>query len=475
MRWPRYDARDLSEGFLHFGVGGFHRSHQALYIDEMIESHGAREWAICGVGIMAQDVAIARALGAQDCLYTLVERDRSEKNARIIGSITSYLHGHAEPNRVLAKLTDPAIKIVSLTATEGGYYFHQGTGELDIEHRAIRHDLVNPRQPETIFGYLAEGLDRRRRAGVGPFTVLSCDNLQHNGAIARRTLLGFAREREPELARWIADNVSFPSCVVDRITPATTDAERQFVREEYGIDDAAPVIAEPFRQWIIEDQFCASRPELERVGVQFTSDVTPYEKMKIRLLNGSHSAMGYLGYLCGYRYIHEIALAPEFQAYLEGLMDREVTPLLGEVPGVDLPAYKRSLMHRFGNEAIKDRALRICLDGSSKLPKFILPSILEQLERGGPIGKLTLCIASWMRFLSGRDYAGNEIPIEDPQAERLTAIVRQMGRDPLPLLRQSDVFGDLASSERFLAEVRLLLDSLYERGPQETLRACSGE
>ena len=287
----------------------------------------------------------------------------------------------------------PNIKIVTLTATEGGYYFNQSTGELDLNYPIIRHDLENPQQPKTIFGYLAEGLKRRHKASLKAFTVLSCDNLQGNGHVAKRTLIAFCREKNAELADWVSENVSFPNSMVDRITPATGDEQRKLVRDSFGVADAYPVVSETFRQWVIEDDFCNGRPELEKVGVQFTDDVAPYEKMKIRLLNASHSAMGYLGYLCGHRFIFEIAQDPQFARYIRALMDREVTPLIGTIPGVDLEDYKTSLMKRFANETIKDQALRICMDGSSKMPKFIMPSIVEQLQKGGEIRKLTLCAA----------------------------------------------------------------------------------
>jgi mannitol 2-dehydrogenase len=466
---PTYDREKLTDGILHIGVGGFHRSHQALYLDDLFQSHGLTDWAICGVGIMPQDAAMSEALNAQDCLYTLVERAGKKSNARIIGALRSYIFGYEHPEVVFAKMADPSIKIVSLTATEGGYCFNQGTGELDFNNKGIQNDLQNPGHPQTIFGYLAEGLERRRKAGVTPFTVLSCDNLQGNGHVAKSTLLAFCNKRNPDLAKWIDENVSFPNCMVDRITPATTDAEREFVRETYNLEDAFPVVAEPFKQWVIEDNFCNGRPPLEKVGVQFTSDVAPYEKMKIRLLNASHSAMGYLGYLCGYRYIYEIAQAAEFIPYIKGLMDEEVTPLVGEIPGVNLAEYKQSLMERFTNETIKDQALRICLDGSSKLPKFILPSISEQLELNGPIRKLTLCVASWMRFLSGKDEEGQEIPIQDPQAERLTSVTKKT-RDPKALLELTDIFGDLGKSERFVKELDLLVNMLYDKGAKETLK-----
>lgn len=471
VRCPSYDRSILTEGILHIGVGGFHRSHQAAYIDDLIELHGIKNWAICGVGIMPQDAVINKVLSAQDYLYTLVEKSDRANSARIIGSLKNYLFGYENPESVFKMMADPAIKIVTLTATEGGYYFHQGTGELQVRSDAIQNDLQHPDKPQTIFGYLAEGLARRRKTGVAPFTVLSCDNLQSNGHVAKQTLLAFCSERNAELAKWIEQNVSFPNCMVDRITPSTTDADRQFVRNTYHIADAYPVIAESFKQWVIEDYFSNGRPPLEMVGAQFTSDVSPYEKMKIRLLNATHSAMGYLGYLCGYRYIYEIAQVSEFIPFLKALMD-EVTPLIGNVPGFHLTTYKQNLMERFANEMIKDKVLRICMDGSAKIPAFILPSIAEQLERDGPIARLTLCVASWIRFLNGKDEQGKDIPIQDPQAEKLVAIVKKNKDNPRPLLQLTDIFGELGRCERFVRELEFLLKSLYIKGAHATLKDC---
>lgn len=476
VQCPRYDRSAITEGILHIGVGGFHRSHQALYIDELLEQHGVKDWAICGVGIMPQDAAMNKALNAQDCLYTLVERSGKDSSARIIGSLKSYVFGYDNPEAVFARMADPSIRIVTLTATEGGYCINQATGQFDSQNEGIQHDLKNPAKPRTIFGYLAEGLERRRKSGQTPFTVLSCDNLQGNGHVTRSTLLAFCKERNAELAAWIDSNVTFPNCMVDRITPATTDSERELVRTVYGLDDAFPVVAEPFKQWIIEDHFCNGRPDLEKVGAQFVADVAPYEKMKIRLLNGTHSAMGYLGYLIGYRYIYEIAQAKEYIPYVQALMDIEVTPIVGSIPGVDLTQYKRTLLERFANETIRDQALRICMDGSAKLPKFILPSIQEQLERNGPVHRLILCVASWLRFLSGKDEQGNEIPIVDPQSDRLKQVAGKAGRNPQIFLDElTDIFGDLRHSNRFKEELRRWLDSLYDKGARATLEECKKE
>ena len=268
---------------------------------------------------------------------------------------------------------------------------------------------------------------------------------------------------------WVEKNVAFPNCMVDRITPGTTDAEREYVRTQYGLNDAYPIVAEPFRQWVVEDKFCNGRPPLELVGVQFTDSVEPYEKMKLRLLNATHSAMGYLGYLCGYRYIYEVAKSAEFQPYVKKLMDNEVTPLIGDVPGIDLADYKAMIMRRFANETLKDPVLRICMDGSSKMPKFILPSIEEQLAVNGPIRRLTLVVSSWIRFLSGKDEDGNAIPIDDPQAQRLKEAVGEGQADLQRVLGLTDLFGSLSQSERFATELQLQLNSFYEHGAKQTL------
>lgn len=470
VKCPSYDRTTLKEGILHIGVGGFHRSHQAAYIDDLIELHGIKNWAICGVGIMPQDAVIHNALKTQDCLYTLLEKSDKINSARIIGSLKRYIFGYENPEAVFKIMADPAIKIVTLTATEAGYYFYQGTGELQLKRAPIQNDLHHPNRPQTIFGCLAEGLERRRKAGIAPFTVLSCDNVQNNGHVIKKTLIAFCSARNEELAKWIEQNVSFPNCMVDRITPSTTDAERQFVRSAYNIEDAFPVITEPFKQWVIEDEFSNGRPPLEKVGVQFTTDVTPYEKMKIRLLNASHSAMGYLGYLCGYRYIYEIAQVPEFKHYLKNLMDIEITPLIGGVPGINLTEYKNTLMERFANETIKDQAARICIDGSVKIPIFILPSISEQLAQDGPISRLTLCVASWIRFLNGKDEQGESIPVKDPQAEKLIVLVKKSKEDPRPLLQLTEIFGQLGQSKRFVHELEVSLKSLYVKGSLATLK-----
>ncbi len=296
MSTPSYDRTALSTGILHFGVGNFHRSHEAMYLDRLMEVGQASEWAICGVGLMPQDTVMRDVMAAQDCLFTLVLRHpEGQLESRVIGSMREYLFGPDEPDAVFARLVDPGVRIVSLTVTEGGYLKHAVTGDFDASHPSVVRDLEQLHEPGTAFGYIVEGLRRRRELGVPPFTVLSCDNLQGNGEYARGAVIGFARQVDAALAEWIDREVSFPNCMVDRITPATTDMDRRAVQESCDVVDQWPVPAEPFTQWIVEDDFPAGRPPLESVGVQFVEDVKPYELMKLRLLNASHQALAYLG------------------------------------------------------------------------------------------------------------------------------------------------------------------------------------
>ena len=468
---PTYDRARVTNGIVHIGVGGFHRAHEAVYLDDLMGQGTGQEWGICGVGLLPHDQAMRDALAPQDGLYTVVARDAAGDQARVIGSLTRYLLAPDDPAAVLAALAAPTTRLVSLTITEGGYNYHEASGEFDFENRDIVHDLAEPSHPRTVFGYLAEALDRRRRAGTPPFTVLSCDNIPGNGATARRTLLAYAGRRDPALADWIALHVTFPNCMVDRITPQTTEADRALVQTEFGIDDAWPVVCEPFRQWVIEDDFCQGRPPLEDAGAQMTSDVHPYKLMKIRLLNAGHSALGYLGWLAGFRTIDQVASDPLFQTFLRRLWDDEVTGLLLPVPGIDLDDYKATLLHRFANPRIGDQVSRICLDGSSKMPKFLLPSVHEQLARGHVPRLLTLAVAGWLRYLSGTDEEGRPIPLEDPLAATLRERAQAGGSDPRALLSLRALFGDLADHPRFVGDLQVALQQLYTDGARATLSA----
>jgi mannitol 2-dehydrogenase len=468
VRVPQYDRHQITNGILHIGVGGFHRAHQALYLDQYFHQNPNSDWGICGVGLLEFDRRMRDALNSQDCLYTLVERSPESDNARVIGSITQYLFAPDNRQAVIDALADPNCRIVTLTITEGGYYYIEGSGEFDVDHPTIQHDLHHPHQPIGVYGFLTAALDQRRKQGLIPFTVLSCDNLQGNGNIVKKMLTTFAELRDPELGHWIADHVTFPNCMVDRITPATTPSDIEMVRNQFGIEDAWPVVAEPFLQWVVEDKFCAGRPQLETVGVQFTDDVHPYEMMKIRLLNASHLLIGYLGTLMGYSYVHETMADPLIRQAVEQLM-AEVTPTLQPVPGIDLDEYKRTLIERFANSKIRDQLLRVSLNGSAKVPKWVLSSLRDKLHQNGSIDYLSLTIAAWFRYLNGRDDQGKTIAIDDPMADILSQCAKSGGSDPNNLLGLSELFSNLSQSSRFVETVSNHLRNLSEAGAKATL------
>jgi mannitol 2-dehydrogenase len=440
-----------------------------VYLDDLAQMRVTDEWGVWGVGLLDQDKRMEQALLPQECLYTVVERDAQAENARVVGAMTNYLFAPDNREQVLYKLADADTRIVSLTITEGGYNFNQVTGDFDAANPEIQADLQRPSAPSTMFGYVCEALNRRRNNGLAPFTVLSCDNLQSNGAVTKKVITSFAELRNRDLAAWIASNVAFPNCMVDRITPKTTDADREALANTFGIADAWPVVAEPFRQWVIEDTFCNGRPPLQEVGAQLVADVHPYELMKIRLLNASHQAMAYLGYLCGYRYVHEVMRDPLFQTYIERLMEVEVAPLLASVPGVDLGEYRQTLLERFANPKIQDQISRLCYDGSSRMPKFLLPSLAGALASNRPHELLTLAVAGWFRYLYGIDEQGEAITIEDQIAGQLQERAREGKEDPRPLLSIGSLFGDLGKNQGFVTSLEEALHLLYTQGAQATL------
>jgi len=467
---PVYDRSSIVPSIVHIGVGGFHRAHQAVYLDDLLHQPGHSGWGLCGLGLLEHDYRVRDALRPQNYLYSVVECSPPGDRVRIIGSLLDFIYAPGDPQAAIEKMAAPECRIVSLTITEGGYYIHQGTDEFDDRHPDIVRDLERPHEPACSCGYIVEALDRRRKRGLAPFTVLSCDNLQQNGEATKKMLLAFAERRDPVLSKWLAANGAFPNSMVDRITPATTGEHRAMVRERFGIQDAWPVITEPFKQWVIEDHFANGRPAWELAGVQMTTDVLPYEKIKIRLLNASHQAMCYVGMLLGYQFTHEVMADGHIQKLVRRLMDEEVTPLLPEVPGIDLEGYKKTLIERFSNPALQDRLSRIGTDGSVRMPKFVLPSIVEQLARGGPIRMLSFAAATWLRYLSGADDQGREMPLVDPMAAKLRERARSAGADAGALLGMSELFGDvLPRSPAFLDQVSDALRSLYEKGTRATL------
>jgi mannitol 2-dehydrogenase len=467
---PAYDRDLVTPGVVHVGVGGFHRAHQAMYHDRLMNEGTALDWGICGVGVLATDRRMKRALGAQDGLYTLVlKHSDGTYEPRVIGSVVEYLFAPDDPEAVIEKMAAETIRIVSLTVTEGGYNIQDASGEFDVTNPDVIHDLEPGAVPRTTFGLITEALRRRWKRGLAPFTVMSCDNLQGNGHLAKRVFTAFAGLRDPELGGWVEREVGFPNSMVDRITPATTDADRAEVRERFGIEDQWPVVCEPFTQWVLEDTFTAGRPPYEEAGVQLVDDVEPYELMKLRLLNASHQAMCYFAYLSGYRLVHEAAQDPLFQDFLLGYMDKEATPTLAPVPGVDLDEYKHTLLERFSNPQVGDTIARLCAQSSDRIPKWLLPVVREQLATGGEIRRSAAVVASWARYAEGVDEQGEPIEVVDRLAGSLTQLARRQRQDPNAFIANRDVFGDLADDQRFVAAYRPALASLHQRGARATL------
>jgi mannitol 2-dehydrogenase len=471
---PTYDRSRVRTGIVHLGVGGFHRAHQAMYLDRLMEAGKALDWGICGVGVLPQDARMRDALAAQDGLYTLVVKGPDGSlEPRVIGSVTEYLLAPDDPEAVVERMCDPAVRIVSLTVTEGGYSLDPVTGDFDASTPAVQRDLVAGAVPETSFGLVTEALARRRARGVVPFTVMSCDNLQGNGDLARRAFTSFARLRDAELGAWMEAEVAFPNAMVDRITPQTTPEDVALVAERFGISDAWPVVCEPFTQWVLEDRFPAGRPPLEDVGVQLVDDVEPYELMKLRLLNASHQALCYFAHLAGYQLVHEACQDPLWGAFLRDYMDREATPTLAPVPGVDLEDYKATLLERFANASVRDTVARLCASSSDRIPKWLLPVVRAQLASGGEVHRSAAVVASWARYAEGSDEQGQPITVDDRLAERLTARAQGQREDPLAFLRDRTLFGDLVDDERFTTPYLQALESLHARGARATLEGLT--
>jgi mannitol 2-dehydrogenase len=467
---PTYERDRVRTGIVHFGVGGFHRSHQAMYLDRLMCGGKALDWGICGVGVLPSDRRMKDAMEAQDCLYTLVvKHPDGSLEPRVIGSIVQYLFAPDDPEAVIEKLADEQTRIVSLTVTEGGYNFHAITGEFDVSLPEVVHDLQPGTAPKTTFGLITEALVRRRRRNLAPFTVMSCDNIPGNGDAARKSFVAFAALRDPELGAWVEQQVRFPNSMVDRITPVTTDEDKAEISQQFGIDDQWPVVCESFTQWVLEDKFGNGRPPLEDIGVQFVEDVEPYELMKIRLLNASHQALCYFGYLAGYRLVHEVCQDRLFQHLLRGYMDREATPTLQPVPGIDLEEYKHKLIARFSNPNVRDTVTRLCAESSDRIPKWLLPVIRQNLATGGEIKRSAAIVASWARYAEGVDEQGRPIEVVDRLKDTLMAHARRQREDPLAFIANRQVFGNLIDDERFTALYRASLASLYAHGARVTL------
>lgn len=460
----------MTAGIVHFGVGGFHRAHEAMYVDRLLSQGKAQDWGICGVGLLPNDARMRDVMREQDCLYSLVlKHPDATRERRVIGSIVEYLYAPDDVEAVINKLADPAVRIVSLTVTEGGYNFNPTTGDFDFANPAVAADLRPGAVPATMFGIVTEGLVRRREHGIAPFTVMSCDNIQGNGDIARETFSAFAGRRDSDLGDWVTQNVAFPNTMVDRITPVTTDEDRAESDEALGLTDAWPVVCEPFEQWVIQDDFPLGRPDWDRVGAQFVDDVEPYELMKLRLLNSSHQAMAYFGYLAGYRYAHEAMTDERIVTLLQRYMDEEATPSLRLVPGIDLADYKTTLLERFSNQEVRDTLARLCLESSDRIPKWLIPVVREQLAAGGQVALSAAIVASWARYAEGIDEQDVTIDVVDNLKGRIMAAAAAQHDDPLSFLLDQTLFGDLATREEFTGPYLRALHSLHRVGSIGTL------
>lgn len=461
-----YDRSILRRSIVHIGVGGFHRAHLATYVDDLCRAEETG-WSIVGAGVLPGDAAIAEALTAQDCLYTLITRGLDEQGedattVEIIGSLVEYLHAWPDTKPLINQIAAADTQIVSLTVTEGGY-------PVDDTDGSFLADSANA-AADSAFGALAAGLEQRRVTSGGPLTVLSCDNVIGNGRVTEAAVRGCAAAHGPALGTWIDQNVSFPNSMVDRITPATSPSDRTWLLDLHGIDDQWPVVTEPFRQWVVEDRFAGDRLPLEKLGVIVTDDVEPYEMMKLRLLNAGHSCLAYLSALLGIVTVDEAMAQPEIAGFLTRFLETEARAVLPPIVGIDIDAYIASLVHRFSNPNIGDQIERLCLDGSVKFPKFLMPTILRQLEAGGPVHASALALAGWCEYLNGSTDGGEPIRLSsDPQLDRAIAAARASRSEPLAFLDFDAVFADLPAGSVFHTAFAEAIEGLRTVGVRSTL------
>ncbi|WP_310779053.1 mannitol dehydrogenase family protein [Mycobacterium sp. Z3061] len=443
---PTYDRSRIKVGIVHFGVGGFHRAHQAMYVDRLLSQGMARKWGICGVGVLPRDRRMRDALRDQDHLYTLtLAHPDGTREPRVIGSIVDFRYAPDDPEAVIELLADPAVRIITLTITEGGY-----------------------NEPlSAVFALVTEALDRRRLRGVKSPTIVSCDNIVGNGHIARQAFTSYAQKSNPALAQWMDENTRFPNSMVDRITPVTTPDVIESLTTEFGVHDAWPVITEPFAMWALEDDFADGRPPLDRAGVTFADDVSPYEAMKLRLLNASHQGLCYFAYLAGYRLVHDAAQDLLIAELLCRYMDLEAMPTLTPVPG--LREFKDGLLPRFANAHVRDTVDRLCAESSDRIPKWLLPVVRDNLRSGGSVRLSAAIVASWARYAEGVDDEGRPIEVVDPRADTLIPIARSQRADASAFLANRSIFGNLIEEPRFVEPYLWTLDSLHRDGARATV------
>ena len=468
---PGYAPGDVGIGIVHLGIGAFHRAHQAIYTDDAL-AHAGGAWGICGVSLRSPDVR--DRLAPQQGLYTSIEKSPSGIRRRVIGSVREVLFHGDESAAIGQRLAARDMHVITLTVTEKGYCHQPATGRLDVDHPDIVHDLAHPKDPRSVPALLVRAFDERRRTHGAPVTVVCCDNLPQNGALVCGLVVAYANLVDPSLADWISREIAFPSTMIDRIVPATTFADIADNAAALGVEDAAPVVHEPFIQWVIEDRFASKRPPWDAVGATLVPDVDPYESMKLRLLNASHSAFAYLGFLAGHEYIYQVAAQPAFVGWMRRFTTNEVLPALARVPGIDLGAYCDTLVRRFANPALPHKTQQIAMDGSQKLPQRILATIRDNLAAGRSIELATLAVAGWMRYVYGEDEQGRPISVSDPLAPQFAALAARHREDPAAfaqaLLDVSAVFDeDLRNEPRFTLPVTRWLGQLFMQGAAATV------
>lgn len=467
---PSYDRTALTPGIVHIGLGNFHRAHQSWYLHRLMQQGEAQDWAILGAGVRPYDAAMRTRLLAQDCLTTLIELSPDTTSAEVVGSMIDYLPIEDGNGALIAAMARPEIRIVALTVTEGGYYQDPVAGGFDLAHADIQHDITNPNAPRTAFGAIVAALGQRRASGTGPFTVQSCDNLQGNGDITRQTVLGLARAVDAELADWIAAHCTFPNSMVDCIVPATGPAEIAKAAE-MGVADQAPVTHEPFRQWVIEDSFCAGRPDWDKVGATFTDAVHAYETMKIRILNAGHQVIANAGELLSCATIADCMEDADIRSLFEKVETEEIAPYVHAVPEITPEAYVALIASRFSNPAIRDTTRRVAFDGSSRHTGFVLPILRDALVANASIDGLALVEALWARMCAGTREDGSEIAANDPKWQELQTAAHAAKSAPSAWLRQADYYGDIAQDARFAERFCHWLSVIWTNGTRAALQA----
>ncbi len=470
LKVPKYGRQELQAGILHFGVGNFHRAHLAVYLDDLFNMGLNHDWALVGAGVMAFDESVRLKLSTQDFLTTVVEQDNDLSTAHVTGSLIDFISPDNKA-AILERLSDPQIRIASMTITEGGYFIDPATQKFDPSHPAIVKDGNNPEDPSTVFGFIVAGLKLRKAKGLAPFTVMSCDNVPHNGVVARNAVAGLAKLSDSNFADWIIKNVAFPNAMVDRITPATGDRERKVCADQFGVEDQWPVFCEKFKQWVVEDNFPLGRPQWELVGAEFVKDVTPWEYMKIRILNGGHAVIAYIGGLMDIQFAHEAMQTPLIKAYLKKVTDEEIRPTVHPVPGTDLLDYQKLIERRFSNPKIADTIRRLCLDGSNRQPKFIVPPIADRLLAGKSIRGLALESALWCRYCFGTTDSGKVIEPNDPNWDALHSRSQKAKSNPQEWLDMAEIYGEVGKHPEMQKKFAHYLNAIWKNGAESTVKA----